>query len=121
MGDAKGRHFNAVGIRQSERCIRESPTDRLEPFAVALPTRQTLEVPDRPGTATRDAADEDLGVVGARVTALVAEGRVLAFRAEFEWPSRSYKLVAAVPTDSEHVQGIGIERRSVEQQFRWLI
>jgi hypothetical protein len=52
-------------------------------------------------------ADEDMGVICARMTALVAERRVLALLADLQRASRSGQLVAAVSAQAEHAICIG--------------
>jgi len=49
-----------------------------------------------------DAADEDVSVICARMSAPVAQRRVLAVRADFERAPRSGQLVAAVSAQAEH-------------------
>lgn len=54
-----------------------------------------------------DAADEDVGVLSARMAAPVAERRVLALRADFKRATRPRQLVAAVSAHAEHGTLIG--------------
>jgi hypothetical protein len=49
-------------------------------------------------------------VVGSRMTAPVAQRRVVAPRANFQGLSRPLKLIAAVPAQSEHTACIGLDR-----------
>ena len=60
-----------------------------------------------------DAADEDLGVFSTRMSATIAERRVLALRADLKRTPRSRQLVAAVSAHAEHATYIGSSARGL--------